>query len=171
MLSDGQTIRLQTLPCHFDRSEAEWRNLPALRCMAVMPFPPSCLPVVSGIGLTNVTCRRTPSPLRGPLPLKGDASTAFRMTGPAGRLRSASRLTFSMSDCLSLSHVISTVTKRSGEISLFYGTGCIGVGDFSTQSFNRVYILLTPYRHAAPLEMTAAADRSPVIWISENCTE
>ena len=69
------------------------------------------------------------------------------------------------------SHVISTAAKRSGEISLLYAAWPHCVGDFSTQSFNRVYILLTPYRHAAPLEMTAAADRSPVIWISENCPE
>ena len=69
------------------------------------------------------------------------------------------------------SHVIPTAAKRSGEIPLLYGTGCIGAEDFGAQSFNRVYILLTPYRHAAPLEMTAAADRSPVIWISENCPD
>ena len=41
--------------------------------------------------------------------------------------------------------------------------GCIVAGDFSTQSFNRVYMLLTPYRYAAPLEMTVTAGRSPII--------
>lgn len=41
-LSDGQTIRLQTLPFYFDRSEVKWRNLTALWHVAVMPLPPSC---------------------------------------------------------------------------------------------------------------------------------
>ena len=67
----------EPLPCHFDRSEAEWRNLTALCCVAVVPPPPSCLPVVSGIGLTNVTRRRTPSPLRGPLRPAGKRVTGF----------------------------------------------------------------------------------------------
>ncbi len=68
-----------------------------------------------------------------------------------------------MTVMVSRSHVISTAAKRSGEIPLLYGTGCIGAGDFSTQSFNRVYILLTLYRHAAPLEMTVAVSRFHVI--------
>ena len=49
--------------------------------------------------------------------------------------------------------VISTVGSGVGK-STCSTLRSIGAGDFSTQSFNRVYILLTPYRHAAPLEMT-----------------
>ena len=58
--------------------------------------------------------------------------------------------------------VISTVGSGVGK-STCSTLRSIGAGDFSTQSFNRVYILLTPYRHAAPLEMTVTASRSPVI--------
>ena len=58
--------------------------------------------------------------------------------------------------------VISTVGSGVGK-STCSTLRSIGAGDFGAQSFNRVYILLTPYRHAAPLEMTVTASRSPVI--------
>ena len=52
---------------------------------------------------------------------------------------------------------------RSEEISLLHGTSRIGTGDLSAQSFNRVQAHLPPLRHAAPLEMTDAADSTIVI--------
>ena len=58
--------------------------------------------------------------------------------------------------------VISTVESRVGK-STCSTLRSIGAGDFEAQSFNRVYILLTPYRHAAPLEMTVAVSRPNVI--------
>ena len=58
--------------------------------------------------------------------------------------------------------VISTVGNGIGKSTCSTLRG-IGAGDFGAQSFNRVYILLTPYRHAAPLEMAVAASRSHVI--------
>lgn len=66
--------------------------------------------------------------------------------------------------------VISTVGSGVGK-STCSTLRSIGAGDFGAQSFNRVYILLTPYRHASPLEMTVTTSRSPVIWISENCVQ
>ena len=44
-------------------------------------------------------------------------------------------LTPLMTEKLPVPSVISTEAKRSGEISLHHGTGSIGVGDLSTQSF------------------------------------
>ena len=46
---------------------------------------------------------------------------------------------------------------RSGEISCPSGTSRMAVGDFSTQSLNRAQIPISPYLHAAPLEMTCGA--------------
>ena len=58
--------------------------------------------------------------------------------------------------------VISTVGSGVGKSTCSTLRG-IGAGDFGAQSFNRVYILLTLYRHAAPLEMTVAVSRFHVI--------
>ena len=50
--------------------------------------------------------------------------------------------------------VLSTV----GKILVFlYSAGCMEAGDLSTQSFNKPRSPYSPYRHAAPLEMTMAA--------------
>ena len=54
--------------------------------------------------------------------------------------------------------VISTEAERSGEISPSDGTGSITVGDLSTQSIMGAVTVCLSYRHAAPLEMTVAAD-------------
>ena len=59
--------------------------------------------------------------------------------------------------------VISTEAKRSGEISPSAGTDGIEAGDLSTQSIMGAIPICLPCRHAAPLEMTVAADTSIVI--------
>ena len=46
---------------------------------------------------------------------------------------------------------------RSGEISRPSGTSRMAVGDFSTLSLSRAQIPISPYLHAAPLEMTCGA--------------
>ena len=58
----------------------------------------------------------------------------------------------------------------SGEISSPNGTGPIAVGDLSTQSNNRFQTSLSPYRHAAPLEMTYGAGSSTVMGKGNNDT-
>ena len=86
---------------HFDRSEAEWRNLLSLMVRAALRREISRL---------RVSSERLPSaPYRHAAPLE--------MTVAAGT-----------------PIVISTVAKRSGEISPSDGTGSITVGDLSTQS-------------------------------------
>ena len=81
------------LLCHFDRSEAKWRNLPALRC--VVPLWQEISRLRASIELEVFGFISTCSPARNDMKagslysLGGDASTAFRMTGPAGRLRRA----------------------------------------------------------------------------------
>ena len=39
--------------CHFDRSEAKWRNLPPLCCPLASPLPPSCRQVFTIIAVTS----------------------------------------------------------------------------------------------------------------------
>ena len=85
---DGNAV---TPHCHFDRSEAKWRNLPALRC--VVPLWQEISRLRASIELEVFGFISTCSPARNDMKagslysLGGDASTAFRMTGPAGRLR------------------------------------------------------------------------------------
>ena len=52
---------------------------------------------------------------------------------------------------------------RSGEISCPSGTSRMAVGDFSTLSLNRAQIPISPYLHAAPLEMTCGTDSFTVM--------
>ena len=58
----------------------------------------------------------------------------------------------------------------SGEISGPNGTGPIAVGDLGAQSNNRFQTPLSPYRHAAPLEMTYGAGSSTVMEKGNNDT-
>ena len=62
--------------------------------------------------------------------------------------------------------VISTVAKRSGEISPSDGTGGIEAGDLSTQSIMGAVTVCLSYRHAAPLEMTVAAG-TPIVMLKK----
>ena len=59
------------------------------------------------------------------------------MRFPSAPYRHASPLEMTMLASAPL--VISTEAKRSGEISLHHGTGSIGVGDLSTQSFIKAF--------------------------------
>ena len=57
-------------------------------------------------------------------------------------------------------------SPQSGKISLLHGQESITAGDLSAQSIiEAVFIYPPPYRHVPPLEMTVAADASPVISI------
>ena len=56
-------------------------------------------------------------------------------------------------------------SPQSGEISLLHGQEGITAGDLSAQSIIEAVFIYPPYRHVPPLEMTVAADASPVISI------
>ena len=56
-------------------------------------------------------------------------------------------------------------SPQSGEISLLHGQESITAGDLSAQSFIGALPVCLSYRHVPPLEMTVAADASPVISI------
>ena len=87
-------------------------RLPACRYVAALGSLTSrtegplrhCVALFAPLGSVSLDSQSSTDSLRIQFPchLKGDASTPFRMTGPAGRRRSVCRLTVSMSDCLSL---------------------------------------------------------------------
>ena len=110
---------------HFDRSEAEWRNLTPQMTEKLPPFP-SFRPKRSGV-------EKSP-PLMVRAALRWEISR-LRVSWehfPSAPYQHAAPL--EMTVLASAPLVISTEAKRSGEISSSDGTGGITVGDLSTQS-------------------------------------
>ena len=125
---------------HFDRSGAEWRNLPlswygrhyGRRSLGSEHHGSgSCLCPITACGSARDD---------------GGRGHPYRYFQKGTNDKNAAPIP-----------VISTVAERSGEISRLHGQESIEEGDLSTQRIIGAIPICLPCRHAAPLEMTMLA--------------